>query len=91
MRYVESLFKNIHKQYNMLKLAYILRNLQNSRANNSRFFRNKNAKFLEYCFCINTNIKGDFHVSISVPLRGEPQSLQDEKIISIIVANAKMY
>ena len=38
------------------KLAYSLRNLQTSRANNSRILRIKNAKFSGYCFYMNTNI-----------------------------------
>ena len=37
------------------KLAYILRNLQTSRADNSRILR-INAKFSGYCFYVNTNI-----------------------------------
>ena len=36
--------------------AYILRNLQTLRVNNSRILRIKNAKFLEYCFYMDTNI-----------------------------------
>ena len=51
------------------KLAYFLRNLQTSRANNSRILTIKNAKFSGYCFYINTNLLGDFQICISVPLR----------------------
>ena len=51
-----------------VKLAYFLRNLQNSRANNSRTFNIKNAKFSGYCFHLNTNISGDFQICISVTL-----------------------
>ena len=50
------------------KLAYFLRNLQTSRANNSRIVRIKNAKFSGYCFYMNKNIHGDFQICISVPL-----------------------
>ena len=50
------------------KLAYFLTDLSNSRANNSRILRIKNAKFSGYCFDINTNIYGDFQICISVPL-----------------------
>ena len=46
----------MQKQSNMLKLAYFLRNLQISRANNSRSLRIKNAKFSGYCLYMNTNI-----------------------------------
>ena len=52
----------------MLKLAYFLRNLEISRANNSRILRTKNAKFSGYCFYVNTNIYWDFETCISVPL-----------------------
>ena len=52
----------------MLKLAYFLRNLQNSLTNNSRILRIKNAKFSGCCFYINTNLLGDFQICISVPL-----------------------
>ena len=38
------------------------------RANNSRILRIKKAKFSGYCFCMNTNIKGDFQICIGVPL-----------------------
>ena len=51
-----------------LKLAYFLRNLQISRANNSQILRIENAKFSGYCFYMNTNIQGDFKICISVPL-----------------------
>ena len=36
--------------------------------NNSRIPRSKNVKFSEYYFYLNTNIWGDFQISISVPL-----------------------
>ena len=39
MGYVKSLFTNIQKKKNMLKIAYFLKNLQTSRVNNSRIFR----------------------------------------------------
>ena len=50
------------------KLAHFLRNLQTSRASNSRIHRIKNAKFSGYCFYMNNNIKGDFQICISVAL-----------------------
>ena len=62
MRYMKSLFTNIPK-------AYFLRNLQTSRAINSRILRIKNVKFSGYCFYMNTNILKDFQICISVPLR----------------------
>ena len=50
-------------------LAYfLLRNLQTSRANNSRIFRINKAKISGYCFYMNTGIQRDFQICISVPL-----------------------
>ena len=49
----------------MLKVSLLL---QASRTNNSRILQIKNAKFLGYCFHVNTNIQGDFQICISVPL-----------------------
>ena len=46
--------------------AYLLRNLQTLRVNNSRILRIKNAKFLGYCFYMGTNIKGDLQICMSV-------------------------
>ena len=68
VRYVTSLFTIIEKQQKVLKLTYFLRNLQSSRANNSRIIRIKNAQFAGYCFYMNTNILRDFQIYISVPL-----------------------
>ena len=45
-----------------------MRNLQTSRANNSRILRIENAKFLGYYFYINTNVQGDFQSCVSVLL-----------------------
>ena len=42
--------------------------LQALRVNNLRILRTKNAKFSGYYFYLNTNIEGDFHICISVPL-----------------------
>ena len=53
---------------NNRRLAYFLRNLQTSRASNSRILKIKNAKFSGYCFYIKTNIYGDFQICVSVPL-----------------------
>ena len=50
-------------------LVYFLRNLQNSRVNNSRILRIKNAKFSGKYYYMNTKIQGDFQICISVPLR----------------------
>ena len=50
------------------KLAYFLRTLRTSRANNSRILRIKNMKLSGYCFYINTNTQGDFQICITVPL-----------------------
>ena len=51
------------------KLAYFLRKLQVSRANDSRILRIKNAKFSGYCLYMDTNIYWDFQICISVPLK----------------------
>ena len=51
------------------KLAYVLRNLQTSRENNSEILRIKDANFSGYCFNVNINIKGDFQICVSVLLR----------------------
>ena len=50
------------------KLAHFLRNLQTSQANNSRILRIKNTKLSGYCFYMNTYIKWDFQICISVTL-----------------------
>ena len=42
--------------------------MQTLRVYNSRILKNKNAKFSGYYFCMNTNIKGNFQICISVPL-----------------------
>ena len=41
-----------------------------------RIPRVKNTKFLGYYFCVNTNIKGDFQICISVPLKASMGSVQ---------------
>ena len=51
------------------KLAYFLTDLSNSRANNSRILRIKNAKFSGCCFYMNAKIQEDFQICISVPLK----------------------
>ena len=45
-----------------------LKNLQTSRANNSRIFWMKNANISGYFFDMNTNIWGDFQIFIRAPL-----------------------
>ena len=55
------------------KVAYFLRKIQTSRANNSRILMIKNAKFSGYNFIRNTNISWDFQICISVPLMELPQ------------------
>ena len=51
------------------KLAYLLTNLQTSRASNSKIHRIKNVEFSGYCFYMNTNISGGFQICISVSLK----------------------
>ena len=46
----------------MLKLAYFLKNLQNSWANNSRILMIKNAKFSGYCLYMNIKLYGNFNL-----------------------------
>ena len=52
----------------MLKIRILLRNLQNSLANDLRILGIQNAKFSGYCFYMNANIYRDFQICISVPL-----------------------
>ena len=58
-------------------------NLENSRANNSRILRIKNAKFSGYCFYMNTNIQGDFQICIRLPLRGHYSQKQSHIFFNI--------
>ena len=69
VRYVKSLFTHIPKQQNMLKISLLFKkftNFMGKELENSQDL--KNAKFSGYCFYMNTNTKGDFHIYISVPL-----------------------
>ena len=50
------------------KLTYFLKNLQTSREDNLRILGIKKEKLSGYCFYMNTNVKGNFQVCISVPL-----------------------
>ena len=68
VRHVKSLFTNIQKQYNMLKISLLFKKFTILRANDSRIIRIKNAKFLGYYFHTNTNVLRDFQICISVPL-----------------------
>ena len=52
----------------MLKISLLFKNLQTTRANNSRILTIKNAKFSCYCFYMKTYIQEDFQICISVPL-----------------------
>ena len=61
MKYVKILFTNIQKTRIISTLAYFLRNLQTSQANNSRVLGIS-------CFYMNTDILEDFQICISVPL-----------------------
>ena len=53
----------------MLKISLLFKKFTTSRANNLRMPKVKSAKFSGYCFFMNINIKGDFQVRISVPLK----------------------
>ena len=68
LRQTREKFVYKHSEIECLKLACFLKNLQTSRANNSRIVRIHNAKFWEYCFYMNSNMKRDFQICISVPL-----------------------
>ena len=59
----------VYKHRTCQKVAYSLRKTQTLRVNNSIIVRIKNAKFLGYYSYTNTNIKGDFQVYVSVPLK----------------------
>ena len=50
------LFTNIHKQYNIWKVAK-WKGIQTSQVNTSRILLIKNVKFSRYCFNINPNIR----------------------------------
>ena len=52
----------------MLKLVYLLTNLQTLLAHKLRILWIKNAKFSGYCFYMNTSVQGDFQICISIPL-----------------------
>ena len=69
------------------KLAYFLRILRTSRANNSRILRIKNAKFSGYCFYMNRNIYGDFQICISVPLTYCKNSVSTLFILNLDIAS----
>ena len=47
---------------------FVNKHFANLRVYNSRIPRIQNAKFLEFCFYMNTNIYGDFKICMSVPL-----------------------
>ena len=64
---MKSLFTNIQKQKNILKISVLFMKLTNFTGKYSRIVRIKIAKFSGYCFYMNTNIQGDFQIYISVP------------------------
>ena len=47
----------------MLKISI---NLKTSRANNLRALENKKAKLSRHCFCMNTDILGNFEICINI-------------------------
>ena len=49
-------------------LAYVLREIQTLRVNNSIILMIKKGKFSGYYFYMNLNIWGDFQICISVPV-----------------------
>ena len=61
-------FQTLRRNRICKKLAYFLRNLQTSRANNLRVLGNKKAKLSGYYFRMNLNIYRNFQISISVLL-----------------------
>ena len=61
----------------MLKISLLFKNVQTSRADNSRILTIKIAKFSGYNFYMNTNIYGNFQICISVPLRPYVCNVQD--------------
>ena len=74
VRYVEVFYKHSETIEYVKKLAYFLRSLQTSLANNSRILRIKYAKFPGYCFYMNKNIYGDFQIRISIHLRDRKET-----------------
>ena len=84
VRNVKSLFTNIPKQHNMLKISLLFKKFTNFTGNNSRFLRIKNANFSRYCFYINTNIYWDFQICVSVLLRNKTWFNRDLNCGSLI-------
>ena len=68
----------------MLKIAYFLRKLQTSRANNPRIFSINNAKISGYGSYMNTNIEEDFQICISVPLIFLEDASPPNYVLSIV-------
>ena len=84
VRFVKSLFTNIPKQHNILKISLLFKKFTNFTGNNSRFLRIKNANFSRYGFYMNTNIYWDFQICISAPLRNKTWFNRDLNCGSLI-------
>ena len=64
------------------KLAYFFRNLQTSRAVNTRILRIRNMEFSGYCFYMNTIIQRDFQICISILFRRTVVEMITRQLIS---------
>ena len=77
---------NVQKHWNMLKNSLLSNKFTNSRTNDPRILRIKDAKFSVYCFYMNTNIYRYFQICISVTLK-QAQKVNTEALIWSIMGN----
>ena len=82
MRYVKSLFTSSPKQQSMLKISLLFKNLQTSRANNSRIVKFKKANFQGIIFVY-------LFVCISVPLKLKGYKAEGNTYENSIFENTK--
>ena len=69
LRFAKCLFPNLKKQQNKLKSSLLFRKIQTLGVKNLRTLRIQNAKFSGHYFYMYTNIRRDFQICISVPLK----------------------
>ena len=76
---MKTFFTNIQRQQNRLKISLLFKRFTNFTGRQFDI-KIKNAKFSGSCFYVNTNILGDFLISISVPLIAFLIKINDEKL-----------
>ena len=76
---MKTFFTNIQRQQNRLKISLLFKRFTNFTGRQFDI-KIKNAKFSGSCFYMNTNILGDFLISISVPLIAFLIKINDEKL-----------